>query len=109
MTYKPADMKTPAMINDKLTGAFWKKGPTTDAVKIILIVSVKISAARFFCFSVSYNEKYGITLAAPQPNPAVAQQGTSSSVQKTKEPAKKQNRREIIVLMFVVRAARSKM
>jgi hypothetical protein len=51
-------------MNDKLTGAFWKKGPMTDAVKIILPVSVKMSAARFFYFSVSSNRKYRITSAA---------------------------------------------
>lgn len=57
-------MITPAMMNEELTGAFWKKGATTDAVKIILPVSVRMSAARFFSFSVSSDEKYRITCAA---------------------------------------------
>jgi len=55
-------MMTPAKMNEELTGAFWKKGATTDAVKIILPVSVRMSAARFFCFSVNSNRNYPIAL-----------------------------------------------
>ena len=64
VTYKPTAMITPATMNEEPTGAFWKKGATTDAVKIILPVSVRISAARFLCFSVSSTKKHLITFAA---------------------------------------------
>jgi hypothetical protein len=62
--YKPTAMMTPATMNEELTGAFWKKGATTDAVKIILPVSVRTSAARLFCLSVSSNKQYAIIFVA---------------------------------------------
>ena len=61
VTYNPTAMTTPAPMNEELTGAFWKKGATTDAVKIIFPVSVSMSAARFRCFSVSSTTSKPIT------------------------------------------------
>lgn len=57
MTYNAIAIVTPATMKEGRTGAFWKKGATTEAVKIIFPVSVRTSAARFLCFSVSSNSK----------------------------------------------------
>jgi len=57
MTYNATALNTPAAMNKGLTGAFWKNGATTEAVKMIFPVSIRTSATRFRCFSDSSTEE----------------------------------------------------